>query len=392
MTKDEMLTNLYTIRAGLSQISKHKDRAELIARRIDKAGQRKLKLQQVAITSSNKDENIERLIRMQQQELDELNAKYPDNLSNFKIDDSEINRRYKKGNIFFSLLLGFCVTAILIVIMTMMHDYMIIPDYERSLAIFGAIGLIVLSIIKLCKRKRSRNRELEEAKRARANQNYKIREKKRKLQENIYKNEDKLIKNKGMNEKHNQELTAVEENYQNCLLECMPIFVAETENAELLYRALDHQLGDFLDCRDWSNVDLLIFYFETGRADSIKDGLLLVDQQRQNDRLVKAIRAASIQISGAVAYGMERLGTMMTQSFSALSSQVGKLSHQMQEQGDRMAKGIDNLITVQTASAQQLKVALEEKANTSSDRLADDVRYLRNLAQEYRNANSPYSR
>lgn len=33
-----------------------------------------------------------------------------------------------------------------------------------------------------------------------------------------------------------------------------------------------------IDFRDWENIDLIIYYFETGRADDMKEALQLVDR------------------------------------------------------------------------------------------------------------------
>ena len=54
--------------------------------------------------------------------------------------------------------------------------------------------------------------------------------------------------------------------------------------------ALITEFSSVLDPRDWANIDLIIFYYETGRADTLKEALQQVDRQRQNEALIKAIK------------------------------------------------------------------------------------------------------
>ena len=44
--------------------------------------------------------------------------------------------------------------------------------------------------------------------------------------------------------------------------------------AKAIKKALNEQLDGTLLEEDWENVDLLIFYLNTGRADSLKEALL----------------------------------------------------------------------------------------------------------------------
>lgn len=68
---------------------------------------------------------------------------------------------------------------------------------------------------------------------------------------------------------------------------CKPVpFVRE---AREVYRIFANEFIGFLDPRDWRFVDLLIFYLHTGRADNLKEALQLADKQEQTDAIVQAL-------------------------------------------------------------------------------------------------------
>ena len=73
---------------------------------------------------------------------------------------------------------------------------------------------------------------------------------------------------------------------------------------------------------DWVNVDLLIFYLETGRADSLKEALLLVDKQRQTNQISHAIHEASVHVSTSIESGLNRLGGIIQTGFDKLERQI----------------------------------------------------------------------
>lgn len=90
-------------------------------------------------------------------------------------------------------------------------------------------------------------------------------------------------------------------------------------------RALVHSATEaypVIDFRDWGNVDLLIYYFETGRADDVKEALQLVDRQLQTDQITRAIETASQEIQRTVKDSVYRLGQTMVKCFERLSRQM----------------------------------------------------------------------
>ena len=104
-----------------------------------------------------------------------------------------------------------------------------------------------------------------------------------------------------------------------------------------------------IDLRDWENVDLLIYYFETGRADNMKEALQLVDRQRQTEMLAEAIAMASEEICKTIHFSMNQLGDALAQSFSLLSSQMAQQHEELLSEMEEQA------VAQKEASAEQLK-------------------------------------
>lgn len=149
--------------------------------------------------------------------------------------------------------------------------------------------------------------------------------------------------------------------------------VAQKVNScALFYQAFAEEYGKYLDERDWQHVDLLIFYFETGRADTLKEGLQLVDRQVQTNSIIQAIRTASAEISRTIQIGMGRIERMIGEGFSLLSTQIGELQ---KTQNLQLIK-LDNL-----ANNQKISMAIQSRAHVNSVQLMEDVRYMRTLTE-----------
>lgn len=167
--------------------------------------------------------------------------------------------------------------------------------------------------------------------------------------------------------------------------EIIPLHTARTQ---AITQALHQQFDAILMEADWENVDLLIFYLSTGRADSLKEALQLVDRQRQTDQISSAIQVAAHHIANTLRENTYRLAGVMTGCFRELSSQIqasqtailagtnrtaaalGQISSQMQS----LHSGIEsqNQILLET---KDLNAALLEQADKSSHELMYELRY-----------------
>ena len=154
-------------------------------------------------------------------------------------------------------------------------------------------------------------------------------------------------------------------------LKCEP--VPHLIYANGIYDALVKEFSALIDTRDWANLDLVIFYFETGRAKSMQEALQLVDRQRQNDRIVEAINEASYQICNTINAGIEHIQNVVVGCAKILSTQLDEIASQQKALG----REISNL----QISASSMQSALKSKANVSSNQLAEDIRQMRIYAE-----------
>ena len=157
------------------------------------------------------------------------------------------------------------------------------------------------------------------------------------------------------------------------------------ENAQKLYPVIDF--------RDWENVDLIIFYYETGRADTMKEALQQVDRQRQNETLVKAVGMATEMIAKTIQQSVGSLEKTLDNSFRKLSVQlefqhqtsleeVSKLGAKLEAQNDRLEKLNEQAEELRLSAEAQARIqatnqamtnALLDKINVSSTQLAYDM-------------------
>ena len=165
--------------------------------------------------------------------------------------------------------------------------------------------------------------------------------------------------------------------------------------SEVMNSALEATFSDLLDPRDWQHVDLIIFYFETGRADGFKEALQQVDREVQTNRIVSAVQSAGALITQTINSGFINLQKSMVQCFSILSEQIALASQQQlaalsgvsQQLGavSNQLSGVSMQIAGVSSQLGSMRVdfrrALEAKATVPSTQLADDLHYMRLLAE-----------
>lgn len=150
--------------------------------------------------------------------------------------------------------------------------------------------------------------------------------------------------------------------------------------ARIYSKVLEKTFSKLLNSADWHNIDLCIFYLQTGRADSIKECLLLADRQRQNDEIVGAIKQATASICSEIRSGLNALGRTMVTCINALSAQMEVSFNQLAEQQRQNVSALKSIETLgaDILSAEQLNAALSAKAGTTSEQLMRDYRHVQN--------------
>lgn len=137
--------------------------------------------------------------------------------------------------------------------------------------------------------------------------------------------------------------------------------------------ALIKEYNSMLDIRDWENLDLVIYYYETRRADSIKEALQLVDMERRNNELINSIKYASNEICRTIRSSIQVLGEVLVAGFNSLSAQLEAQRVQTMGALQQINQSISGVLTQQT-----LNNALLAKANVSSRQMVEQMKTLNN--------------
>ncbi len=165
-----------------------------------------------------------------------------------------------------------------------------------------------------------------------------------------------------------------------------------TKLSQEMYNALVAQFKSVLDIRDWEHIDLIIFNFETGRADTLKEALQQVDRRVQTDEIIEAIESAGSSIAATINVTMRELRSDLNKSFNRLSEQLtiqhaeqmtalGNINRSIERTNESIAKlqsatekngkTLENI-----SSAANLNNALIAKIGYDSMSLMDDVNYM----------------
>ena len=177
-----------------------------------------------------------------------------------------------------------------------------------------------------------------------------------------------------------------------------------TKLSQDMYDRLVAQFKTVLDIRDWQHIDLVIFYFETGRADTLKEALQQVDRKVQTDEIIEAIETAGQNISSTIRMSMNELRGDLNRSFAKLSVQVADQHREqmsalsnisgniektneslakLQQTSEKNGESIEKL-----TSAAYLNNALLTKISYDSLSLMSDVDYMVYSANKGGNVNN----
>ncbi|MDE6605215.1 MAG: hypothetical protein K2K85_04245 [Clostridia bacterium] len=138
-----------------------------------------------------------------------------------------------------------------------------------------------------------------------------------------------------------------------------------------VYESLQKTFNKLLDERDWQYLDLIIFYIETGRAESIKEALQLLEREIQTKRIIGAIQEATECICSTIESAAARISAQL----GVISNQLSQIASQQQVQIAQNAEII---------SQAKLQNALIAKSNVTSEQLMNDVEFIKTYGVEIR--------
>ena len=194
---------------------------------------------------------------------------------------------------------------------------------------------------------------------------------------------DKILSLKEKSEAANAELIRLNDKYHNEFSKANMLFATYVSDGNVIASTLYENYSKILDMRDWENLDFIIYLFETGRVNNIKEALLIVDKERRKNEIVSAINNASTAISENINNGFTKLPESLNNRLNLLVKQVEKLSSNVVSLNQTIEIQTERIITDlnKLNTTAEYGNALREKANISSTQLVNDMNYIRNFAE-----------
>ncbi len=168
------------------------------------------------------------------------------------------------------------------------------------------------------------------------------------------------------------------------------IFIANLAlKAKDTYLAISSNYYEFLDKRDWENLDLVIYFLETKRADSLKEALQLVDRKKDLEEIKGLIITASNSVKDTISNNTAKLAGFLGSCFNHLASQISSENKKIQIIIEKYNIKLSNLnpkpdyVHFLLTTQKTISLALIAKINTPSTKLMQDTNYMYNLAMQY---------
>lgn len=383
--KNQMLADLYALRAGMSAISIEKDKLDESEKNYNDAMS---SLKKVSDEYNKYDYDIQRVSTVlndfKSQGYEETGNQKQKRKSKYSKSGRIANAKSKSSKIFMHMIITIVVGIIAAAVPWFLYfaatgwKGSIFEDRNSKYYIYISAAIFLISLIvavaRLIIEFRKHKDEKEDTKKS-------IRELNNELAG--YQMERKLLEPK-LNECYavvNRSKAIVERDraYRSKLSQDM-------------YNALVAQFKSVLDIRDWEHIDLIIFNFETGRADTLKEALQQVDRRVQTDEIIEAIESAGSSIAATINVTMRELRSDLNKSFNRLSEQLaiqhaeqmtalGNINRNIERTNESIAKlqsaTENNGKTLENiSSAANLNNALIAKIGYDSMSLMDDVNYM----------------
>ena len=407
--KDQVVSSLYALRAGLSVIAENTSEikrmeAAAIAREQETANLR-VKIREANIGDEKK--AISDCQNSNMKYLEEQKKELVTNNQNLIEEKKRGIHRCKKDIVKYSwklilmaflyIILAFWIVVsigafvskiftIFPIIFAIIHIFIMVKIYKSDweIGIFQNIANIKESKTEI---RESRS----EIPRLKNNIFYEIEKLEKEVQQDI---KEETANLKALKKEHEELLLALSEHEEKKEKENKKDatkIAAIAEESQAIYKKLAATYASTIMEDDWKNIDLLIFYLQSGRAESCKEALQLVDRQRQTDQITKAIADASTTISNSIRNYTQILGNLIVQSSANMESQIRNIGREINgwqmetaKQMSALGESLDMQIGQnrqllaqgeEALSATRLQNALLEKANESSEQLMYELRY-----------------
>lgn len=149
------------------------------------------------------------------------------------------------------------------------------------------------------------------------------------------------------------------------------------KNSVDIKQALIETYKDLLNPADWQHIDVIMYYIETHRADSIKEALNIIDSKLQFEQLANVVVSSAEAVCGYIQRGFIKLNNNLTSSHNMIMDKLGDIEYKLDVNTELigstaqiLAKGIDRQVT-----EARLNNALVKKAHKQIGELLEDMEF-----------------
>lgn len=411
-SKQTVIGNLYAIRAGLSYVSgiadqmKKKQEEEKELNFVLTSHRTKIQSLQDSIEETEKEirnwRNRESVLKQElekkKQEQNTLEYELENSrsapITNFESADDSSSYSYKHILKLFIIAssIFFAVTAVLGVLIAVGQGGV------ASIFVYPEIGLLVFFIVRTVKFAKKR-KELREAKKNYiSHHEYSIKTTRReisRLEEDISDTHRSIPdKTRELEESIQQRYLQIKREQdeipkcQYAISQCQSQYKALREKGQVFTNGLVSAYGDFCHRDNWQHIDRILYYLNTGRAESLRDALILMDQRLNAEMIANEIRQSFVMISGeiqratasitsAVSLSADRISAAVYDAGERITSSNQRIEETMARSNDLAAKNLET--NQRLVSAQELNNALQHKSNATMEQLMNDYATVNGL-------------
>ena len=159
------------------------------------------------------------------------------------------------------------------------------------------------------------------------------------------------------------------------------------QKAETLYNALVKSYGAFFHPDNWQNLDRVVYYLSTGRAETLREALNLMDQRLNAEMIANEIRASSNMIANEIRQSTQEtvfaLGRCADVLATAVYSVGNSINSTIQDLGERIGENTrigaaQVAATNRLVSAQELNNSLQRQSNRTMEQMLSDYQVVNN--------------
>ena len=149
------------------------------------------------------------------------------------------------------------------------------------------------------------------------------------------------------------------------------------KNSVAIKQALVESYKDVISPADWKHIDVIMYYLETHRADSIKEALNIIDTKLQFEQLANIVVSSSQAVCTYIQQGFIKINNNLTESHNIIMDKLGEIEYKVDTNSNLIGATAQVLAAGLDRQASQMKLnnALVKKAHKQIGELIEDMEF-----------------